>query len=299
MRFAGRGWGVFFAMAGAIGFSGKAIIVKLSYQYGVDAVQVIFYRMAFAMPFFLALAAWAGRGQPALTRQQWLTILSLGFSGYYLASMLDFMGLQYISASLERLILYLNPTIVVVLTWLLFGRRASRAQWVGMGISYAGVFLVFGHELGLEGWSTAWGALLVLLSTLSYAYYLMVSGEMIRQVGSLRVVGLATAVACVLCIAQFFVLRTPEALAVPGPVIALGALNAAACTALPVLLVMLGVERLGAGLASQTGMVGPMATIAMGIVVLDEPFNRWIVAGTLLVLAGVAWASWGSRIKAR
>ena len=293
--FTGRAWGLFFAMVGAIGFSGKAIIVKLSYAYGVDAVQTIFYRMVFALPFFLAMAWWAGRGRVRLSGEQWRTVLVLGFLGYYLGSMLDFLGLQYISAGLERLILYLNPTLVVLLTWLLLGRRATRVQVMGMAISYTGVVVVFGQELGLAGWSTVWGASLVTLSALSYAYYLMRSGEMIRQIGSLRLVGWATAVACVLCIVQFFVLRPVSALAVPSAVVQLGILNATACTVLPVWFVMLGVERLGAGLASQTGMVGPMATIAMGIVLLDEPFNRWILLGTLLVLAGVAWASWGSR----
>jgi drug/metabolite transporter (DMT)-like permease len=298
VNFSSRAWGLFFAMAGAIGFSGKAIIVKLSYRYGVDASQVIFYRMAFALPFFLGLAWWAGRGQAALTQRQWWMVGSLGFSGYYLASMLDFTGLQYISASLERLILYLNPTIVVLLTRWLFKRQATRAQWVGMALSYAGVLLVFGHELQLDGWTTAVGAGLVLASTLSYAYYLMYSGEMIRQIGSLRVVGLATSVACVLCIGQLPLTQGWGALSVPQPVLWLGLLNATACTAMPVLLVMLAVERLGAGLASQAGMVGPMSTIAMGIVLLDEPFNRWIVAGTVLVLAGVAWTSWRDRVKA-
>jgi drug/metabolite transporter (DMT)-like permease len=297
MTFSGRSWGLLFAMAGAIGFSGKAIIVKLSYRYGVDATQVIFYRMAFALPFFLALAWWAGRGQVALTRRQWWMVGSLGFSGYYLASMLDFLGLQYISASLERLILYLNPTIVVLLSRWLFKRHATRAQWVGMALSYTGVLLVFGHELQLDGCATAVGAGLVLASTLSYAYYLMYSGEMIRQIGSLRVVGLATTIACVLCMVQLPLTQPWSALAVPSPVLWLGLLNATACTAMPVLLVMLAVERLGAGLASQTGMVGPMSTIAMGIVLLDEPFNRWIVVGTVLVLSGVAWTSWRDRVK--
>lgn len=294
--FAGRSWGMTFAMVGAIGFSGKAIIVKLSYTHGVDAVLVIFLRMLLSLPFFLALAWWAGRGRAPLTRQQWWTVLSLGFTGYYLGSMFDFWGLHYISASLERLILYLHPTLVVLLTWMFFRRRASRAQWVGMAVSYAGVALVFGHELGVQGWDTVLGGGLVVLSTLCYAYYLMMSGELIRALGSLRVVGLATAVACVLCIAQFVVLRPLEsAWAVPTEVWQLAWVNAVACTALPVLLVMLGVERLGAGMASQSGMIGPMSTIAMGILWLDEPFTPWVVVGTALVLAGVAWASWGGR----
>lgn len=292
MTLSPRAWGLIFAMAGAIGFSGKAILVKLSYRYGVDAVQVIFYRMAFALPLFLLLSWWAGRSAAPLSRRQWLMVGSLGFSGYYLASMLDFMGLQYISASLERLILYLTPTIVVLLTWWRFGRRANGAQWLGMAISYVGVVVVFGHELQVQGWETAWGGLLVLLSTFSYAYYLMYSGEMIREIGSIRLVGLASSVACFLCMVQLPVVSSVAALRVPWQVLALAGVNAVLCTVAPVLLVMLGIERLGAGLASQVGMIGPLSTISMGILILGEPFNAWIGVGTALVVSGVAWASY-------
>jgi drug/metabolite transporter (DMT)-like permease len=136
--------GLLLASAGSIAFSGKAIIVKLAYRHGVDAVTLIMYRMLFALPLFLALAWWAtyrqgGGGKAALTRQDWLGILGLGFTGYYLASFLDFWGLQYISASLERLILYLNPTLVLLLGWVVYQRRITRLQALAMAVSYAGV----------------------------------------------------------------------------------------------------------------------------------------------------------------
>ena len=164
--------GLALAVAGSIAFSGKAIIVKLAYRHGVDAVTLIMYRMLFALPMFAAMAWWAGRGKPALTRRDWLGVLWLGFTGYYLASFLDFAGLQYITASLERLILYLNPTLVLLLGWLLYGRRIRRPQAVAMAVSYSGVVLVFGHQLTLDGSAVAWGALLVFLSTISYALYM-------------------------------------------------------------------------------------------------------------------------------
>jgi len=112
--------GLLLAAAGSIAFSGKAIIVKLAYRHGVDAVTLIMYRMLFALPLFLALAWWAGRGKPPLTARDWKVVAGLGFSGYYLARFLDFAGLQYITASLERLILYLNPTLVLLLGAVLF-----------------------------------------------------------------------------------------------------------------------------------------------------------------------------------
>ena len=291
--------GLLLAAAGSIAFSGKAIIVKLAYRYGVDATTVIMYRMLFALPLFLGMLAWATfkSKQPLapLTRRDVWGILGLGFSGYYAASMLDFMGLAYISASLERLILYLNPTLVLVLGWLFWGRRITRRQAVAMALSYAGVLLVFAHELRFEGWTTVWGATLVLGSAICYALYLVYSGEMVKRLGGLRLVGWATSVACLLCIAQFCVLKPLSAAWVPAPVIGLSIINAVLCTAAPVVMVMLAIERIGSGLASQVGMVGPMATLGMGVLILNEPFNAWVLAGTSLVLAGVWWASRGAR----
>ncbi len=283
--------GLLMAIIGSIAFSGKAIIVKLGYRYGVDAVTLIMYRMLFALPLFAVMAWWASRGKPPLSRKDWLGILGLGFSGYYLASFLDFAGLQYISASLERLILYLNPTIVLILGALLFKRRITRTQAIAMALSYAGVLLVFGHEVSFDGKNALLGTALVFGSAVSYAIYLVYSGEMVKRLGSLRLVGLATTVACLLCIAQFVILKPMSAAIVAPEVIWLSILNATLCTAVPVLLVMMAIERIGAGLAAQTGMIGPMSTIAMGVVFLDEKLNLWIIGGTILVLLGVYWVS--------
>ena len=275
------------ATVGAIAFSGKAIIVKLAYRYGVDAVTLIMYRMLFALPIFTVMAWWASRGKAALTRKDWLGVLWLGFTGYYLASFLDFAGLAYISASLERLILYLNPTLVLLLGLVLYRRRISTPQVMGMAISYSGVVLVFGHEITLLGPEAAWGALLVFLSAVSYALYLVYSGEMVKRLGALRLVGLATTVACLCCILQFLLLRPLSAAVVAPEVIWLSVLNATLCTAAPVLMVMMAIERIGASLAAQTGMVGPMSTILMGVLILGEPFTAWVAAGTVLVIAGI------------
>ena len=279
--------GLALALLGSIAFSGKAIIVKLAYRHGVDAVTLIMYRMLFALPIFAVMAWWASRGKPPLTRKDWLGVLGLGLTGYYLASFLDFAGLAYISASLERLILYLNPTLVVMLGWVLYRRSITWGQAVGMLISYCGVVLVFGHEANLQGANAAWGTLLVFLSAVSYAIYLVYSGEMVRRLGSLRLVGLATTVACLLCLLQFVVLRPFSAAVVAPEVIWLSVLNATLCTAAPVLMVMMAIERVGAGMTAQTGMVGPLSTILMGVWILGEPFTVWVAAGTALVITGI------------
>jgi drug/metabolite transporter (DMT)-like permease len=283
--------GLAMAVTGSIAFSGKAIIVKLAYRYGVDPVTLIMYRMLFALPFFLAMAWWASRGKAPLSRNDWLGVIGLGFCGYYLASFLDFLGLQYISASLERLILYLNPTIVLILGALLFKKKITHTQAIAMALSYGGVLLVFGHEVSFEGKNVLLGTSLVFASAVSYAIYLVYSGEMVKRLGSLRLVGLATSVACLFCIAQFAVLMPLSAAAVSTEVIWLSILNATLCTAVPVVLVMMAIERIGASLAAQTGMIGPMSTIAMGMIFLGEKLNLWIIGGTVLVLLGVYWVS--------
>ncbi len=279
--------GLALATLGAIAFSGKAILAKLMYRHGVDAVQVIFWRMLLALPLFLALAWWAGRGKPAFSAREWRTVAGLGFCGYYLASLLDFMGLQYISAGLERLILYLNPTLVLLLSVVLLGKRLSARQAVAMVLSYAGVAVVFGQELHLAGTHAALGASLVLASAVSYAVYLVYSGLWVQRLGALRLTGAATSVASVLCIVQLFVLRPPSAALVPEPVLWLSLANATVCTFAPVLMVMMAIERIGATLSAQAGMVGPMSTVLLGVWLLGEPFTPWVVAGTVLVLAGV------------
>jgi drug/metabolite transporter (DMT)-like permease len=279
--------GIALGVAGAVAFSGKAILAKLMYRHGVDAVQVLFWRMLLALPLFLALAWWAGRGKPALTRRDWLAIVGLGFCGYYLASMLDFMGLQYITASLERLILYLNPTLVLLISIVALGKRITVRQFLAMLVSYAGVLVVFGQELRFEGSHVALGSALVFASALSYAIYLVAGGEVVQRIGALRLTGSATSVACAFAIVQLLLLREPSAAIVPEAVVWLSLANAVFTTFAPVVMVMMAIERIGATLAAQCGMVGPMSTIALGVLVLGEPFTGWVVAGTLLVLSGV------------
>jgi drug/metabolite transporter (DMT)-like permease len=243
--------------------------------------------MLFALPLFVLLAWWAGRGKPALTGRDWRVISGLGFSGYYLASFLDFAGLAYITAGLERLILYLNPTLVLALGALLLKRKVTRRQAIALAVSYCGLLLVLGHEVSFQGGDVALGAGLVFGSAASYAVYLVASGEEVGRLGALRLTGLATSVACLCCIIQFLLLRPLSALAVAPEVIWLSVLNATLCTFAPVLMVMMAIERLGANVVAQTGMIGPLSTILMGVVILGEPFTAWTLAGTVLVLSGI------------
>ncbi|MEN9890482.1 MAG: hypothetical protein RLY78_777 [Pseudomonadota bacterium] len=308
--------GLWMAIAGSVAFSGKAIIVKLSYRHGVDALTLIMLRMLVALPLFLLLVWWAGRGRPALDPRTRVQVLALGFSGYYLASLLDFLGLQHITASLERLILYLMPMVVLGLNRLLFGQRATARQLGALVLGYGGLALVFGHELRLDGPQVATGAALVFASTLSYAAYLVGSGRVVARVGALRLSALAGSVACGLCLAHWLLARVWQVVQEPAwpggaaaggsgglaavwwqasglPAVAtevwwLALLNGTLCTVLPVALTMAAIERIGASRAAQLGMSGPLSTIALGIVLLGEPLTGWLLAGSACVLAGVA-----------
>lgn len=287
--------GLILATLGAIAFSGKAIVVKLAYQYGVDAITLLMYRMLFALPLFIILLLWAVKQtnpvQDQLKTKDFLGVIALGFFGYYMASYLDFMGLQYISASLERLILYLNPTIVMLIAWGLWGKKIKLAQTLGMFISYSGVVWALSTELHFEGKNVLLGTVLVFLSAVSYAIYLAFSGQWVERFGSLRLVCLSSIVACFFCIGQFFMTHSISDMVVPQPVIVLSIINAVFCTVIPVIFVMLGIRRLGASLASQVGLLGPVSTFILAYFFLTEPITFNAIMGGLLVLVGVALAS--------
>jgi drug/metabolite transporter (DMT)-like permease len=288
---AGTGYGL--ALAGAVAFSGKAIVAKLLYRHGIDALDAVALRMLLAWPFFILMAWWAGRGKPRPAPGDRVRILVLGFAGYYLASVLDFAGLQYISASLERLILFAYPTIVLLIVALRSKRPVTRRQGLALAVSYAGVLLAFGQEaiasLGAPGASVAWGSALVLASAVSYAVYLVLSGETVGRYGALRLTGLSSSFACALCVAQFCALRPLHAWAEFGPAVwELSVLNATLCTVLPIWMVMRAMELIGSSQAAQVGMVGPISTVLLAVWLLGEPFTFAQAAATVIVLLGVS-----------
>lgn len=280
--------GLALAGAGAVLFSAKAIVAKLLYREGLDAVSLIALRMLLAAPFFLAVAIWTWRREPRLSGRDLARIGTLGLIGYYGSSMLDFLGLQFITAGLERLILFLTPTLVLLLGMLVFRRAVTPRQWLSMAFAYAGIVLVFWHDLSLGGEAVALGAGLVLAAAMLYAIYLLYSGELLQRVGTLRLVSLAMLFSSVAGLAQYALLRPFPGLFEQNTYVwSLSWLNATLCTVLPVFLTMFGVARAGAGNAAQAGMIGPVSTLFLAWWVLGEPVTLLQLAGTGLVLAGV------------
>jgi drug/metabolite transporter (DMT)-like permease len=279
--------GLAIAVGGAILFSTKAVVAKLLYRYHLDAVTLIAFRMLFSVPVFAAVALWKMRTEAPLSNADRWRLVGLGLVGYYVSSFLDFLGLQYISVGLERLILFLTPTFVLLVTAVFLKRHIRRVEWFALALSYCGIVLVFVHDLAGGAGSALVGSLFVLGSALSYALYLLGCGELVRRIGSLRLVAYAMCVSSAACIGQFFLLRPVSLLVQPMPVYWLSLVNGIFCTIFPVFMTMIAVQRIGATTASQAGMVGPVSTLFLGYAILGEPITIVQLAGTLLVLAGI------------
>ena len=286
--------GPLFAVVGVFGFSCKAILIKLAYAWHpIDAVTLLTLRLAYAAPFFIAMAWWAGRGAPPIARADVLRLAALGFIGYYLSSLLDFMGLQYISAALERLTLFLYPTIVVLLgAWLGRG-RVTRRTLVALALSYAGIVVAFWHDLRVGGDHAALllGGGLVFASAVLYAVYLVAAGPLIGRLGSSRFIAWAMLASTVFLFAQFALTRPWSALAVPPRIHALSLTMAIGATVVPVWLIAEALRRLGANQTSLIGSLGPIFTIGLGAAILGEPMHAIQLAGAALVLGGVMLVS--------
>lgn len=284
------------AVIGVLGFSFKAILIKLAYAWSpIDAVTLLALRMIYAAPMFAVMAALARRNPRAqpLSRRDWLALTWLGFIGYYLSSLLDFLGLQYITASLERLVLFLYPTIVVVLSALFLGKPITRKAVGALLLCYAGIGLVFWHDLEVTGdpAATLFGGALVFASALGYAIYLVGAGGVIARLGSVRFISLAMLISAAFVIAQFLLMRPGSALAVPFSVQLLTLAMAIFSTVLPTWLIAESIRRVGANTASLVGSLGPVFTIGLGALILGESIHPIQLAGAALVLIGVVLVS--------
>ena len=290
----GRLLGPLMVLVAAVGFAFKAILIKLLYaEFPIDPETVLALRLLFALPFFALMALFAGSGARTLEARDWRALVGLGFIGYYLSSYFDFLGLQYISAGLERLILFLQPTMVVLLSAFFFKTRVRRHHVISIVLSYGGIALVFAANLNLaqEPRAITLGSSLVFLSALSYAFYLIGSGAVIPRLGAARFTGLASMIACVFATAQFFIGHGISGLVQPPKVYWLSLIMAVVSTVMPIWLMAEGVKRIGASQVSMISAIGPVITIYFGWLILNEPITPVQIAGAVLVLAGVLLVS--------
>lgn len=281
--------GVVMVLASSIGFSSRGVLIKLSYPYGVDAVTLLALRMLFSLPLFALMAVFARQSETTLTRADWKMVIALGFLGYYLSSYLSFLGLLYVPASLERLLLYLTPTMVVALSAILFKQVIRHHHVLALGLTYGGILLVLVENMVITACpqEIAIGALLGLGSALTFTVYLIASGTIIPRIGSARFTAYASGTACGFVIAQFAAIRDLESLALPVPVYGYAIAMAVFCTVIPTWMMSEGIRRIGANQSSMLSSIGPVATIVLAAWVLGEPITALQIIGSALVLAGV------------
>jgi drug/metabolite transporter (DMT)-like permease len=292
--------GLLLALGGVVCFSIRPIFIKLAYAYVVDPVTLLALRMVFSLPFFIGAAVWvrSGAHHRPLAGRDFVSVCALGVLSYYGASFLDFLALQYISAGLGRLLLFTYPTIVVVLSALVFGKRVGRREVTALILTYGGLALVFAQTLDAAPGNFWLGALLAFASALCYAVYLVAGAEVVVRVGSVRFTAYAMTAASIACILQFLLLRPVSALDLPAPVYVYAIAMAVVSTAVPVFMTSEALRRVGANTVAIVGALGPVTTIVFGYFGLDEVMTPLQLIGATLVLIGVVVISLRPRAPA-
>jgi drug/metabolite transporter (DMT)-like permease len=293
--------GFLLTFTGAVLFSTKAIIVKSAFaDIHTDALTLLMLRMLCALPFYAASLFFTHQNQQhaALTKKQWLQLILLGLFGYYLSSWLDFEGLQYVSAGLERLILFLYPTFVVLINTFFFRQKITGTQKIALGLTYTGIGIAYFGELSADTSSPNffWGSLLIFICAVTYAVYLVGSGKLIPRIGASRftVYSMLTATVCVFI---HFAFKNNWSVLQQGGSrlweysILLGIL----ATVIPSFLLSAGMKRIGSNNVAIISSIGPVSTIIQAHFVLGEKIFALQIAGTILVIAGVLLIGWRAR----
>ena len=284
-----RFWGIVFALAGTISFAFRPILIKLGYSsHPVSATTLLFLRMTLSLPFFLAMALWMRGGAP-IARRDWFGIVGLGFLGYYFASLLDFLGLQYVSAGVGRLIMFLYPTLVVILSAVFLKKNPTLREISALAITYTGIALVLSSQISAspEHSSFVFGALLIFASAMCYAVYLVTGSQLVKRVGSVRFTAYTMIVSTLPAVAQFLILESPAALDLPADVWWIALALATLCTVLPVLFVAEALRRIGANHFALIGALGPVTTVLADFALLEGSLTMAKILGGALVISGV------------
>lgn len=320
---------VFIGIIGVIFFSAKAVMVKMAYQYGVSSVNLLVFRMLFALPFYIAVLLFvkkrtnekegsklpqsklvkhkmekpkkyfdANVGTPdsyrdksRLSSKTYLWLVFFGFIGYYLASYFDFLGLHYVKASIERVILFAYPTIVLILSSVFLKRKITGVQVLAIVITYIGILIAFWDEFKIEGTGFLTGAVLIFLSALTYASYLTGSDFLIPKFGVMRFTSFAMIIACICVIAHYLLFENTSLFGYHPNVYWLGLAMAFLSTVIPSYMVSYCIQQIGAPNFSVLGSLGPVSTIILANIFLGEQFTPLQMGGTLIVILGVVTIS--------
>lgn len=285
--------GIFICVLGAICFSTKAIFVKLAYRdTSVDAVTLLALRMIFSLPFFVVSAITASSRQDNVkfTSKQWVYVALIGCLGYYVSSLLDFLGLQYISAGMERLVLFIYPTLVLLMVAIIFKGKIKSRQWIAVAVTYCGLLIAFVAEADLQSASNKdffLGASLIFACAFTYAAYIVGSGRLIPQVGAAKFNSYAMSFACCAVLIHFFI-TSDQSLINHEPLVYVYSISMAIFgTVIPSYLVSEAIKRIGSDNAAIAGSIGPVSTILQAYFFLAEPISLLQLVGTGFVLVGV------------
>ena len=293
--------GFIITFIGAIFFSTKAIIVKLAFAHTqTDPVTLLALRMLFSLPFYVAIGLLASnkRSNVYFTRRQWVYIIALGLTGYYVSSLCDFIGLQYISAGLERLILFIYPTLAVILNALLFRQRVNGYQKLAMALTYLGIGIAFWGEMKIDASNPGFyvGSLFCFFCALTFAVYLTGSGKMIAETGATKFTSYAMISACGGIFIHYFVTgHTVHHM--DSHLLWYGFALAILATVIPTFLMSNGIKKIGSSNAAIVSSIGPVSTILQAHFILGESITVAQVSGTVLVIIGVLLIGWGSRVS--
>lgn len=287
-----KGLGVLLAIFGVVFFSAKAIMVKLAYEYNIDSVSLLLLRMVFSLPIYISIAFLVKPEKVnEIKKSDYVWLVFFGFVGYYLASYFDFLGLQYIKAGLERIVLFIYPTLVLIISRAFLKTKISNTQIAAIIITYIGVFVAFFGELDLSGVNLYTGVALIFMSALTYAMYLVGSGWLIPKFGVLCFTSYAMIVSTVCVLVHYLLTREIDLLSYPKEVYGLGLAMAILSTIIPSFMVSKSIKIIGSSNFSIIASIGPISTIVLAFVFLDENLSIYQVVGTVIVIIGVMLVS--------
>lgn len=291
--------GAFLVFGAAFGFALKGIFIKSAFQYGIDSISLLSLRFLFSAPFYLFIIfrkRLKEEATPVISGKVWLQVAFIGFIGYYVSAYVNFLGLEYISANLERILLFIYPTFVLLINAFLVKKKVSRLQWLALLITYAGIFVAFlRHFEAHQQKNIALGAFLVILSGFTYSFYLVGSDKLVSKIGTTRFTSWAMLSALVPTLIHSFFYNRLDIFQFPAQVYVIALAMAIFSTVLPTFMFSEGIKRVGSGNASIIASIGPIFTIVLASLFLHEPIWAEQIVGTILVLTGVFLVSWKSK----
>lgn len=285
-------YGIAIGILGIVLFSSKAVMVKLAYRYDVDAISILLLRMVFSFPFYLVIAyIYRNKSKNSKASKDWLWLFFFGFVGYYLASYFDFVGLTYIKASLERIILFLYPTIVLVLNRVFLKQPITKSQLIAIALTYLGIVIAFWDEVNISGEGAILGGVFILLSALTYASYLVGSGWLIPKFGIMQFTAYAMIVSCVCVFVHYSIINEVDIFSFSWEVYVLGFLIAVFATVIPSFLVSASIKMISSSNFAIIAGVGPISTIVLAAIFLEERLTFIQLIGALVVIVGIVFIS--------